>query len=133
VCNNTGTITLGSTSLTFVQFAGGETYTAGNGLTLSTNDFNVGAGTGITVGADSVSVDTAVVVRKYAVSVGDNSATSITVTHNLNTQDVTVGVYRVASPYDEIDCEVEHATVNTVTLKFAVAPTTNQFRCVVHG
>ncbi len=46
VCNVTGTITLGSTNLTFVQFSGGQNYTAGNGLTLSTNDFNVGAGTG---------------------------------------------------------------------------------------
>lgn len=48
VSNTSGTITVNTTAITFVQFGGGSTYTAGNGLTLSTNDFNVGAGTGIT-------------------------------------------------------------------------------------
>jgi hypothetical protein len=129
----TGAITLGSTSLTFAQFSAGAAYTAGNGLTLNTNDFNVGAGTGISVAADTVGIDTAVVVRKYAVAVGDNSSVAITVTHNLNTQDVTVAVYRATSAYDEILCDVEHATVNTVILRFATAPTTGQYRCVVHG
>lgn len=58
VCNNTGTITLGSTSLTFVSFGGGASYSAGAGLTLSGSTFDVGAGTGITVNADDVQLDT---------------------------------------------------------------------------
>jgi len=132
VCNTSGTITIGATAITFVQFDGGAAYTAGNGLTLSGSDFNVGAGTGITVGADTVGIDTAVVVRKYAASVGDNSATSIAVTHNLNTLDVTVEVYTV-SDGARVWCDVVHTSVNVVTLTFASAPTTNQYRCVVHG
>lgn len=50
-------ITLDTTALSFTQFSGATNYVAGNGLTLSGLTFNVGAGTGITVGADTVSVD----------------------------------------------------------------------------
>ena len=72
-------------------------------------------------------------LRKYAVDVGDGSSTSITVTHNLNTRDVQVAVYQATSTYDEVECDVLHATVNTVTLGFATAPTSAQYRCVVSG
>lgn len=132
VCNATGTITLGTTALTFVSFGGGSTYTAGNGLTLSGSDFNVGAGTGITVTADQVAIDTTVVVRKYAASVGNGSLTSIAVTHSLNTLDVTTEVYTVSGGA-KVDCDVVHTDANNITLGFAVAPTTNQYRVVVHG
>jgi hypothetical protein len=40
----------------------GTTYTAGDGLTLTANDFDVGAGAGISVAADSVSVNVAGIV-----------------------------------------------------------------------
>jgi phage-related tail fiber protein len=46
--------TLGSTSITFVQFNGAGQVIAGAGLTKTGNQLDVGAGTGITVGADSV-------------------------------------------------------------------------------
>lgn len=72
-------------------------------------------------------------VGKYAANVGDNSSTSITVTHNLGTKDVTVTVYRVASPYDVVLCDVTITDTNNVALAFAVAPTTGQYRVVVVG
>ena len=133
VCNNTYLITLGTTNITFVQFAGGTTYTAGNGLTLNTNDFNVGAGTGITVNANDVAVDTTVVVRKFAANVGDGSALFYVVTHSLGTLDVTVGVYRNSGSFDEILCDVEHTSTNTTTVRFASAPASNAFSVVIHG
>lgn len=40
----------------WVQFGGGAAYTAGNGLSANGNEFNVGAGTGITVNADTVQI-----------------------------------------------------------------------------
>ena len=132
VCNTTGTITLGATNLTFAQFGGGQTYTAGNGLTLSANDFNVGAGTGIVVSADSVAIDTAVVVRKYAATFGDGSQNSYTITHNLNTQDVTVSV-RQLSDNAFVECDVTANGVNTIILGFAAAVASNALRVVVHG
>lgn len=70
--------------------------------------------------------------RKYAASFGDGSATTYTITHNLNTRDVHVNVYDTAT-YDEVGCNLVHATVNTVTVTVAVAPTSNALRAVVIG
>lgn len=82
--------------------------------------------------ADTWELDTTV-VRKYAANVGDNSSTSIVVTHNLNTQDVTVMLREVASPYAVVMTDIEITSVNTITLKFAAAPTSGQYRVIVTG
>jgi hypothetical protein len=103
-----------------------------SGLNLS-SDLAVGAGNGISVLTNTVAIDTAVVVRKYGADVGDGAATSYTITHNLGTKDVQVTVYDNSSPYAEVICDVNHATTNTITLLFSVAPTSNQYRVVVQG
>ena len=126
-------IKLGTDAVAFTQFSGAGAYTGGNGLTQTGTTFDVGAGLGILSNANDVAIDTGVVVRKYAAAIGDGTATSITVTHNLNTRDVTVGVYSSASTYDEVSCDIQHTSVNTVTLLFSVAPTSGQYRVVVHG
>lgn len=129
----TDAITLGTTALTYVQHgAGGTAYTAGNGLTLTGNDFNVGAGTGISVAADAVAVDTAVVTRKYSADIGNGSLTSIAVTHSLGTRDVQVQVYDKTT-FDTVECDQVRTDTNTVTLTFAVAPTAAQYRICVQG
>ena len=231
-------ITVGSTSLAFAQFSGAGQIVAGDGLTKTGSTLNVGAGTGITVNADSVQISatytgqssittlgtistgtwngstitvayggtgattftsngvllgngtdavsataagtadqvlripgaggapafgaidltkTAAVTgalpltnggtgatsaadartnlnvpSRYAVSIGDGSATTITVTHNLGTRDVVVSVYDSAT-YAEVIADVVHATTNTVTITFSVAPASNAYRCVVIG
>ena len=66
ICTTNAPITPGSTATTWVLYGAGQVYTAGNGLTLSVNDFNVGAGTGITVAADTVALDTAYMGTNYA-------------------------------------------------------------------
>jgi hypothetical protein len=103
-----------------------------SGLNLS-SDLAVGAGNGISVLTNTVAIDSAVVVSKYAANVGDGSATSYTITHNLNTRDVIVSVYEASGSYAEVVCDVAHATANTVTLAFSVAPTLNQYRVVIHA
>jgi hypothetical protein len=103
-----------------------------SGLNLS-SDLAVGAGNGISVLTNTVAIDSSVVVSKYNANVGDGSATSYTITHNLGTRDVQVTVYDNSSPYAEVICDVNHATTNTITLLFSVAPTSNQYRVVVQG
>jgi hypothetical protein len=103
-----------------------------SGLNLS-SDLAVGAGNGISVLTNTVAIDSTVVVSKYATNVGDASATSYTITHNLGTRDVIVSVYEATGTYAEVMCDVNHATTNTITLLFSVAPTLNQYRVVVHA
>ena len=103
-----------------------------SGLNL-TSDLAVGAGNGISVLTNTVAIDSSVVVSKYSTNVGDGSATSYTITHNLGTRDVIVSVYEASGSYAEVICDVNHATTNTITLLFSVAPTLNQYRVVVHA
>jgi hypothetical protein len=72
------------------------------------------------------------ITRKYKQTLS-TSATSYTVTHNLNTQDVVVQIYEVASPYQQVFTDVEHTGANVVTIKFASAPTAGEYRVVVIG
>lgn len=69
---------------------------------------------------------------KHAQDVGNGSATSIVVTHTLNTLDCTVQVYEKSSGAVVIP-DITITSTSQVTLDFAVAPTTNQYRVVVVG
>lgn len=105
-----------------------------SGLTKDSTGLYVGttAGSGITVSGSNVSIDTAVVARKSSTTIGDGSTTSFTVTHSLGTRDVIVQVYTV-SDYTEVVADITRSTTSAVTVAFAVAPTTNQYRVVVMG
>lgn len=127
--------TVGTDPIVWQQFSGAGTYTASNGVLLTGTNFTgvVVSGGGLTVGASGFNIDTAVVVRKYAANVGDGTATSYTISHNLGTKDVQVTVYDNSAPYAEVVCDVQHSTTSAVTLLFSVAPTSNQYRVVVQG
>ena len=71
-------------------------------------------------------------IKKFAVSIGDGSATSYTVTHNLASLDVAVTVFQ-NSTGEEVITDVTHATSNTLTVVFATAPASNAYRVVVVG
>ena len=116
----TDSVTLDTTALTWTQFSGAGTYTAGTGLSLSGGQFSIDTASGYGV-------------RKYSASIGDNSTTAIAVTHSLNTRDVQVSVVEAASPYEHVFPKVESTDANNVTLTFTTAPTTNQYRVIVTG
>lgn len=105
---------------------------AGAGLTQASGVLAVGQGTGLTVNADDVQIDTAVVVRKYAANIGDGSTTAIVVTHNLGTRDVTVSIHD-ATTFEEVEADVVKTSTNTITITFATAPASAAYRVVVHG
>lgn len=132
VCNTTGTIIVGTTAITFVVFGGGSSYTAGNGLLLTTNSFSVVADTGIVVTGVGVKIDVAVVARKVTGTIGNGALTSIAFTHSLANQWVQVQVFEVAT-LAMVECDVVLTDTNNVTLNFAVAPTASQYRVVVVG
>lgn len=110
-------ITLGTTTLSFSQIGASTSYTQG---------------TGISIAGNVISVDTAVVARKFAQTIGNGSSSSITVTHNLGTQDVIVQVYEIATN-ETVECDVIRSSTTQVTLGFAVAPANNSLRVVVYG
>lgn len=135
VMNTSGAITLGTTALSFVQFGsggGGGFSVAGNGLTSTGAQVDVVGGTGITVAADSVSIDTAVVARKVTGLIGNGAATAITFNHALGNQHVHTQVFRV-SDNALVIVDTVNTDANNVTVTFATAPASNAFRVVVIG
>jgi hypothetical protein len=73
------------------------------------------------------------IARKYAVAIGDGTATSYTVTHNLGTKDVVVHVYESVTPFAQVEVDVLHTTTDALTINFAAAPATGAYRVVVTG
>jgi hypothetical protein len=106
-----------------------------DGLEVTASGLGINNGTGLTFAGGALVFDTAngYGTRKLAFNVGDGSATSYTVNHALATRDVTVHVYENASPYAQVEADVEHADSNNLIIKFASAPTSNQYRVVVVG
>lgn len=69
----------------------------------------------------------------FSGTLGAGTQPSFTVTHNLGTQDCIVFVYQAASPFAQVFTDVEMATVNTVTVRFAAAVLGANYRVVVVG
>ena len=68
--------------------------------------------------------------KQYVTSIGNASATSYTVTHNLNSKDVMVQLYDVSSD-DTVIADVVRTSVDVVTVDFSTAPATNDIRVLV--
>ena len=68
--------------------------------------------------------------RFYSTSIGDGTATSYTVTHNLGSQDVIVQLYDTSS-LDTVFADVVRTSTSVVTIDFAAAPTSNDIRVLV--
>jgi hypothetical protein len=128
----TGTITVGSTAQVWVRSDSGTPYSAGNGLTLSSNTFSVNAGSGIIADGTSTRIDPTLIARKFSTNIGNGSSTSLSVTHGLGSTVVTYSIYD-ASSKAFVDTDAVVTDSNTVTFTFAAAPATNAFTVVIMG
>ena len=118
-----GTITTGTWNGSDIAVADG-----GTGASTEANArTNLAAG-----GSQGAGVSTPALARKVTKTVGDGTATSITVVHAFNTRDVMIQVYDVAT-YDTVIADTVRTDADTVTVTFATAPTLNAYKVVVIG
>lgn len=144
--SNDTAITLGTTTPTFVFIAAATTYIGGNGLTLTGATFDVGAGTGISVAADSVAVDTSV-VQRYVKGIVPASTSGIfsvsgavvTVNHALGNYAARPHVVYYTSPGsgntqgDPIEVQYNNSDANNTVITFPSAPSANQYYLMIAG
>ena len=72
-------------------------------------------------------------LKKVSTNIGDGSALTYTVTHNLNTRDVIVRVFPNSGQFDDVEVDVQRTSVNAVALVFASVISGNAYRVVVIG
>tara|TARA_R100000541_G_scaffold8970_1_gene16532 strand:+ start:496 stop:2571 length:2076 start_codon:yes stop_codon:yes gene_type:complete len=68
--------------------------------------------------------------RRFKATIGDGSATSIAVTHNLGTTDVIVQIFDISTG-DTVYADVVRTSVNVVTVDFGAAPANNDIRILI--
>lgn len=83
--------------------------------------------------ATTVTNTLATKTNKFTKAIGDGTSTSIVLTHNLNTRDAVVMIRTTGAPYEQVIADVEMTTLNTTTVRFAVAPTANQYTITIVG
>ena len=85
-------------------------------------------GTSEALAVTPLGVATAMAGRTFATSIG--GATSVSVSHNLNTRDVIVQLYDAAT-FETVVADVTRTNVNTVDVAFTTAPSANAIRVLV--
>jgi hypothetical protein len=127
-------VTLGSTSLSWTSF--GTSAPAASETTAGIAE--LATQTETDTGTDDLRIVTPLKLatwskrhREKTGNIGDGSATQIDVTHNWGTRNVSVELYRNASPWDTVFADVSRPDTNTVRFNFASAPTSNQFTYIL--
>jgi len=125
------TITPGE-GIDITNVAGGITIDAEDSSTTNKGVVQLATDAEALAGTDTAKVITpaGLATRSFYTSIGDGSATSITVTHNLNSRDVIIQLYDNSS-YDTVFADVVRTTVDTATISFAAAPASGDIRVLV--
>lgn len=130
-------LTIGTTGLTFANMAGSapnasET-TAGLVELATQSEVDSGAASPTNLAVTPVTLaNWSGRKLKNSTTFGDGTATQYDITHNFNTRDLVVLVYRV-SDNKRVECDVTMNTVNAVRLNFAAAVASNALRAVILG
>jgi hypothetical protein len=66
----------------------------------------------------------------YTQTIGDGTSQAFNVTHSLGVQGVQVTVYTSAAPYSEVEADVEHTDVNTITVRTTTVPASGELTVV---
>jgi len=128
--------TLGTTAVSFTTFgtSSPSASTTQTGIMRLATQSEVDAGTAADLAVSPQTLaNWSGRIRKSFANIGDGSATSFTLTHNLNTRDVIVRVFPNSGQYDDVEVDVQRPSVNAVALVFASAPASNAYRVVVIG
>jgi hypothetical protein len=72
-------------------------------------------------------------IPPFTQTIGNGSATSFTVTHNLGTTDVTVTVKKAAGSENMVSADWRASSANAVVVDITPAPSTNEFRVIVRA
>lgn len=127
-------IVVGTTAITYTLLQGAKsTYTAGDGIDITSGVVSVAAGLGIDPQPGALNIDTAVVPRKFLQLIGDGAATDIVVTHSLNNIGVQVEVFTGTAPYDTVFAEVQRVDADNVQISFGAAPANNEYAVSIIG
>jgi hypothetical protein len=73
------------------------------------------------------------IARKSVFVIGDDVTSSFTLTHNLNTYDVTIQVFENNPQRELVETDVRIDDDNSIIVGFTEAPSTNAYRVVVVG
>jgi hypothetical protein len=131
--SNDGTITLGTTALTFIDFNLANVPAASTSVA---GKVQLATSTEAEAKSDSSKALTPASVVNFPVkktfTIGDGSTTAIACTHNLGTRDVVVMIYN-ASTFAEVIADVVMTSTSVVTITFATAPASNAYKVVIIG
>jgi hypothetical protein len=78
----------------------------------------------------NIGIDTWYATRTFAQTIGNATASTFNIDHNLNSRDVVVQVYDVVTNED-VEVDITRSTVNRVIVTFNIAPPTSSYRVVV--
>ena len=71
-------------------------------------------------------------VTKYAQTIGDGTANTYVVTHNLNTKDIVVDVYDTSTD-ESVDVRIRRSSADSIEVDFSAPISLNSYRVVVIG
>jgi hypothetical protein len=129
-------VTLGTTSLSWSVFgsSAGAASTSSAGIVQLATQAEVDTGTDTAKAVVPATLAASVWgTKKFNAAFGDGSATSYVHTHNFNTRDVEVEVYRNSGNFDTVLCEIQRTSLNAVTLVFDSAVASNALRVMIRA